>query len=152
VITDRELLRRAWPDGYLAMRGVLTVGGWTCCGVAPPDDGDGEERVAWWHAHGGKRPALRMAEGDLLPAVDPADTATWACLLRDLADAVWPGEAAPVDRIALRGSGSIWRVVASFAGARPGVLHGAEAHFGIEPTDDPALALVRIRAALRERA
>ena len=33
MITDRDLLLRAWPLGYLPMRGVLTVGGWTFAGT-----------------------------------------------------------------------------------------------------------------------
>lgn len=92
---DRELLWKAWPDGYLARRGVSTVGGWLYDGFrwrkqstnvegaylrqTPPEPGE-------------------IRSGDLLPAVDPADTATWATLLLDLADARgWTGgDSSPV--------------------------------------------------------
>ena len=32
---DQELLWKAWPDGFFAARGVLTVGGWRCWGILP---------------------------------------------------------------------------------------------------------------------
>lgn len=94
---DKELLWKAWPDGYLAMRGVSTVDGWLCSGEA-----------RWWHPdHSAEIVVDPMgltfvlnagdldhavcrklhANGGLLPNVDPTDPATWACLLLDLARA-----------------------------------------------------------------
>lgn len=35
---DRELLKRAWPEGYLMMRGVKTIGGWTLRAVIEETD------------------------------------------------------------------------------------------------------------------
>jgi hypothetical protein len=96
VITDRELLRAAWPDGYLPMRGVLTVGGWTCVEVvngearfALPHQGLAERVLAYANAPDSTDSLSRalIERGDLLPAVALADAATWACLLADLADA-----------------------------------------------------------------
>ncbi len=110
-----ELLRRAWPDGYLAMRGVATIGNWSCVYVGESRDEKNEpmpgKRHAIWRYFTGWElacslgeapdwryrpsnldagvPAARVAEiDDLLPVVDPSETATWACLLRDLAEAV----------------------------------------------------------------
>ena len=110
---DRELLWKAWPDGYLAMRGMLTVGGWHCVArreheslwtllrseggmttvYGLPCGGPPYERRSCW------RPEMDdfrlCAElGDLLPQVDPqVDPATWACCKLDLARAagVAPG-------------------------------------------------------------
>ncbi len=38
---DRDLLRKAWPDGYLGMRGVRTVGNWQCVWEDPPFELEG---------------------------------------------------------------------------------------------------------------
>jgi hypothetical protein len=110
---DRELLRKAYPNGFLAMRGVQTVCGWTCLFAdTNPYGGDhvavgfhhtGEEcRLTCWpdgrvlpcssERHGHPLPLSnlerRLCEGDLLPDVDPEDVATWACCLADLAEAL----------------------------------------------------------------
>jgi len=102
---DRDPLKKAWPQGYLAVRGVSTIGGWQCV--------DSDPGAPRWLATGGPRSALdrdwptgehtlfpkNMKDhqsaalayahkaGDLLPNVDPQDLATWACLLQDLAEA-----------------------------------------------------------------
>ena len=90
-----DLLWRAWPDGYLAVRGVQTVGDWHCVDV-----GAGGEGTSLWSRStpdsGGLTelgllegmPDARVNAGLLLPCADPGDAATWACLLRDLAEAV----------------------------------------------------------------
>lgn len=92
-MTTREKLWLAFPDGYLPVRGVFTVGGWLC--------GGGATR-RWWlmpdfdifvrevHDIREDRDAYNEFRrlrnvGDLLPAVDPCDAATWGCLLRELA-------------------------------------------------------------------
>jgi hypothetical protein len=85
-----ELLRQAYPDGYLAARGVLTLGRWQVMEVVRTDNvvsdvaffgPNGEDQGLAWPG-----PALRAAleKGDLLPRLDPADRATWACALQDL--------------------------------------------------------------------
>lgn len=92
-------LREAHPDGHLAARGVHTVGGYVCVDVESCGD------AHFLHPEGG--PTLVMGRGRrsicarfnrgnrltdgpdaLLPMPDPADAATWACLLADLADAL----------------------------------------------------------------
>jgi len=91
-----DLLWRAWPDGYLPMRGVSTVGGWVCMGAKPA------HALATFRTRNGPlevlAPSTRTAlsgdtdsvslgiirAGALLPLVDPADIATWACLVHDL--------------------------------------------------------------------
>jgi len=107
----RALLWQAYPDGYLAMRGVTTLGGWICLDVMPHPPAD--SNPGYWHkrwyannksAHiavgwGGitftfddmneQRIDEAQACGDLLPHPDPTDPATWACLLADLAVARW---------------------------------------------------------------
>lgn len=83
---SRALLRQAWPDGYLAVRGVQTVGGllvldsshYKCASFWEPSD-RGLVLVGDL--------ADDLAAGRLLPLPDPTDTATWACLLADLDDA-----------------------------------------------------------------
>lgn len=102
VTIERELLWKAWPDGYLAMRGVKTVGGWQCIDGPP-----GPESLRFHNGRGVELDdRLRMGcrgilippltnyahhicdEGGLLPDVDPSDAATWACVLLDLANAI----------------------------------------------------------------
>jgi hypothetical protein len=140
-VENRVLLRRAYPEGYLAMRGVRTVGGWTLIEIM--DDGHPvfthpqKNSAGQWTA---------MEAGDLLPLVHPDETATWACLLRDLADEAFPLQ---------RG----WPIVTLIPG-QPVLIGLASANgtplkhsrtFALDlPTKDPALALVRVRAMLRE--
>jgi hypothetical protein len=90
VSIDRELLWKAWPNGFVAMRGVQTVGDWLCWS-------GGDDDPSWvdvTNRHGFNSPFTYTFDqktlkiGDLLPKVDPSDAATWACLLRDLAEAV----------------------------------------------------------------
>lgn len=113
---DPTKLWKAWPAGYLAARGVLTVAGWHCWAIEPwgarayngpvwvnPDgvffdgdiDGDAAnpfDQVGDGFASTNFRQAVEA--GDLLPNVDPSDVATWACLLRDLAAAEQVGRKA----------------------------------------------------------
>lgn len=77
---DRKLLWAAYPDGYLAMRGVSTVGGYLFEGTKLED-------VTWYDERDDDRNAsleAARAKGDLLPNLDPADTATWGCALHEL--------------------------------------------------------------------
>ena len=102
---DREQLWQAWPDGYLAMRGLMSLAGWQCLGVTGAESmwfpllrkGSGpiiglpgggppyEKRAFWREGMDTFRAAADL--GDMLPAVSIHDTATWACILKDLADA-----------------------------------------------------------------
>lgn len=93
----RALLWKAYPDGYLAKRGVLTVGGWQCVAdgqnrpepyilFLPPKRNSSPEIL--WLPHQNTGPLVdAIPRGDLLPLPDPSDPATWACLLQDLAEA-----------------------------------------------------------------
>lgn len=106
-----EFLWKAWPDGYLAIPGLKTQGGWMCVSVEPSTPTT--QGSAWYvKAEGGRyygeallsldtgrapkaegsdlqsqQDLLNQAleRGDLLTRVDPTDRATWACLLEDLA-------------------------------------------------------------------
>jgi len=89
-----EKLKRAFPEGMLAKRGVQTIKGWQfvseCVifcegglyehGVKPLDTHiiyDAKDRKTTLGAW--------IGQGDLLPNVDPRDAPTWACLIRELA-------------------------------------------------------------------
>ncbi len=137
---DLDLLRKAWPEGFLAMQGVSTVGGWIFVNICWANLGDGQSFTS-------RHDQAAVSAGDLLPNVDPADTATWACLLRDLADAA--------------GSSSL-----NLVWMRKDRAHYPEGHrvmwilkneredgcircFYID-TDDPAEALVLARIQLRK--
>ena len=104
---DQELLWKAWPDGFLAARGVSTVGDWMCVQPLPADHRVAPNTPLWLHPNKvclyGRRDdgfyvgygpgasinqtpfTEAIAAGALLPNVDPTDTAAWACLLADLA-------------------------------------------------------------------
>jgi len=153
----RALLWRAYPSGYLAMRGVLTLGGWQFVSMgntpACPQYMDDPSRVLGQAA----------GRGDLLPLPDPVDLATWACLKADLAksegrfDAIgWAGETPG------KGTWSWshdeyenspdrrWRLE-----FHPfdidGWISSDESHRGYDiDTDNPAEALIRARIQLRE--
>lgn len=150
---DRELLWKAYPDGYLAMRGVETVGGWQCVGC-------GEWGSNWLHVgtgtgmfplHAPGFPDFEQAKaaGRLLPSLDPtSDPATWACVKRDLAIAV--GAPPDVIRVSWRrqmnlSAGPIytWALTWSQDGARG---HRFNLDIGHHAT-----ALATLRAQLRER-
>lgn len=168
---DRELLWRAYPDGFLAGDGVGTVGGWRCVEVAPfgsvwsgrqvdgyryailggdvtkDPDGMYERRSDWRLGMDTFRAAIDL--GDLLPNVDPADTATWACVKQDLANALgWPFD-----------GDLTWRFDFEVAHvANPGTywsLRGATRKFFFEQALGPysmdcATAFVMARARLHE--
>ena len=151
------LLRQAYPLGYLPMRGVLTVGGWVC--VATTDAGTSrwydyasQQTVTHYSSVGWDNGAPHAA-GDLLPLVDPADTATWACLLADLAEAAFGEPGADSLRIRRDTSdGDRWMLVgASAPGPKTGNRMGLSIVVGIVPTLEPALALVRMRIVFRLR-
>jgi len=104
----KELLWKAWPDGYLPMNRVNTVSGLTFVSLSVhgeenhPKYGKYEQICTHWvkldayddHPWlevwvGDHIPTTQVSKeherGDLLPNVDPSDMATWACLLKDLA-------------------------------------------------------------------
>jgi hypothetical protein len=164
---DKALLRLAWPDGYLAMRGVLTVGGWTCLGPSLNPAHRGESvwldpaQLGLWvrdpegqiWAYGSASPfdytpfLKALEEGDLLPNVDPEDTATWAACLADLATvAGWTGKDATGERAIVTGytwgdwldqGVTHWTLTVAWNNGR---LKSSYT-FDLD-TDDPALALV----------
>lgn len=161
----KALLWKAYPEGYLAMRGVLTVGGWWC--VHEIDGGDPDAGAGVFACSAGRftparlwpdgvKDAIRLPVsmcaatltcGDLLPLLDPGDPATWACLKQALADA------AGSDAVGL-----LWLKLEhgwSMATARTMVgedcyrMH-AVASFSNIDTEDPAEALVRALIQLRQ--
>ena len=159
---DRELLWRAFPDGYLAMRGVATVGGWQCIVAfrdGNPNSGSGIFYSSAGHFYTmcwpeGVKDAMRVPEvlasaalnrGDLLPNVDPADTATWACLLAELGRTAGLQEWRTLD-FYRDGTKHRWMLWAF----RPGSSETRAFRGPLFDTDDPALALVRALIHLRE--
>jgi hypothetical protein len=46
-VDDRELLWLAYPDGYLPVAGVFTMGGWRCVGVVKAGDRDPDPGTLW---------------------------------------------------------------------------------------------------------
>ena len=94
---DKKLLRAAWPKGYLAMRGVYTIEGWLFSSDCLIFSEYGfykravcERTSCVVHKAGTNNHVVQgwIDEGDLLPNVDPTDTATWACLLKNMCDLV----------------------------------------------------------------
>ena len=91
-----DLLRRAWPHGYLLRVGLRTVGGWLCTrtGANVSRFIHSETQISGYldsgrfYSHG--NPSFLIGDAtDLLPNVDPTDVATWALLKTELALAVW---------------------------------------------------------------
>lgn len=86
----RALLWRAYPDGYLYMRGVRTVGGWESTSRL---EANGE--LNWTRptpdvavidvTHATRTLLVAHATGDLLPLPCIEDHATWGCMLAELA-------------------------------------------------------------------
>ena len=175
---DRELLWKAWPDGYLAMRGVKTVGGYQCIGI-------NDERSLWmlatsvdfplayrgnlhpmdWLVSGGppyeqdpewreQMETLRVhaEDGALLPNVDPSDHATWACVLHDLSKAA---SGLSMDS----GVQAIWEQRTwphagscwSLTWQTHSGFQGCTKFRFPDKVDDPALALVLARISFREK-
>lgn len=163
-MTARDLLREAWPDGFLAMRGVGTVEGWSFVRANPdgiswrvlsPHDTihalyprriqhvrrTGEALECW----SDNEIEVACAAGSLIPNLDPHnDPATWACAKRDLAQAAAP---------TLVGAELTW-----FCDERGWWLLGrgftravCPCFPRIDPNFDHPTALTIARASLRER-
>lgn len=157
----RALLWAAYPEGYVALRGVLTVGGWQCVDVDTPSDGD---RTSGWRriqpdAEGlmdlgllEGLPDARVNAGECLPLPCLEDTATWVCLLREFAEA-HQGQMA---RRAQGSCGFSWvqewdqndRAPYWILRVYSRLLAWHSPPYAID-CEDPAEALVRARAALR---
>jgi len=168
----RALLRRAWPDGHLVIRSVFTVGGYSMSGTAPlklHDVGFGQAE-SWidvvFDMDGAEAYAAWMT-GGLLPLPDPADHATWACLLADLAQAEGfprgsrvhgPPIVPPYTGLSWsRDEHGVWilrcvtRPIGTCdCGCMPMTTQVRSFRF-LTDTDDPAEALVRARIQLREK-
>ena len=116
----RALLFKAWPDGYLPARGAVTVGRWTCAFADSSDcfefvkEPDGS-LLANAVVVDPSIPSEVASSGALLPLPDPADRATWACLLGDLATALGfppsPGQGLALVSIS-HPNGVIWKLLA----------------------------------------
>jgi hypothetical protein len=151
-VIDRDLLWKAWPDGYLAMRGVGTVGGYQFCAdkygtVRCLPRAEDKTLPNRWAADGSITYEAARKRGDLLPNVDPDDVATWGCLLHDLGVALYRGNGVDPD---IAPGGLLWR---PHRGDR-WILEDIEGNIGHmnvgQETDDPGLALVLARIQLRE--
>lgn len=180
----RALLRRAYPAGFLAARGVTTVGGWTCVRVRNEDEtvvglvglaawmlyaeGYGFLGPCFTAIHRGDYIGVAGASvedgmvqdrihaaflaGDLLPLPDPADPATWACLLADLGGHgddpgigyAWSSNSPSYVQSSVRSTKKQW-YLRCFTQRRERLFC-----FAIEESD-PAVALIQARAHLRAR-
>ncbi len=152
---DLDLLQEAWPDGCLDIRGVATIDGWERhqSGWTAPTD-----RVQQHLAEAYSTEGLVeiLTSGDLLPNVDPADTATWACLLKDLAEAagVAPKPGQNLLWVKVPSARVVLRIFYNWGGWQLAVGDWQKTTrigplFEID-TDDPAEALVRARIQLRK--
>ena len=94
-IEGYRLLIQAYPLRFLSTRGVFTVGGWMTVAVTANyvdfylPEGPGRAPACFRHYfdHDPRRQHSKTTPldlGELLPLPDPADPATWACLLADL--------------------------------------------------------------------
>ena len=141
----RALLRRAWPEGYLAMRGVLTVDNCVCVEASAG-------HVTFWAGMDTEYsypdgPAKLLACGSFLPNPDPFVHATWACLKADLARAVgWTDATELIWCQMMLMDDSVQWCLSKKEDNRKSVL----VHFDIR-TNDPAEALVRARIQVREQ-
>lgn len=168
---ETSLLWKAWPDGYLATPGVTTQGGWvttegeaeaqTIRWVHPGGQNayshHGTSTVLvhavrsvgwpeWLHSDCGNIGTRILDENLLLPRVDPRDTATWACLLADLAGAV---ERRTEYRFAID-RGLIFNLHPTLTNRAVLEGWGKKFEWEILPTRDVALALVLCRIFERE--
>lgn len=129
---DLDLLRKAYPDGYLAMRGVSTVGGYIYTGsswhrpggfepvpVDSPrfgcyDNGPLRKTCSCWDCRqrfSDTDPEIERAIvlGRMLPNLDPTgDPATWECAKRDLATIPTPGSVSPPPYALDVSAGLLW--------------------------------------------
>lgn len=166
----RKLLWSAYPDGYVAMRGVYTLGNWQCeymddpepdgtrtsgwlrppSGIPLPDDGSGEPPLEELGILDGL-PDVRVDAGELLPWPDPGDVASWVCLLAEFQQALPIG---PPDREI---TGYVWKQEWDKDQGEPYWIlywHTKLFRWSSPPyyidCEDSAEALVRARALARE--
>lgn len=161
---DRELLWKAWPRGFVPMKGISTIGGFICTDV----DADGfsswvstlDHTGVGWRADANLQEwSLRQDDGTyvpdwrFLPVVDPMETSTWACLLHELAAARCED---PPDLPVIRKDGDSWFlffIVEAYGGGQEAdaVWLETSENKGDAATQDPALALVQARTELRRK-
>jgi len=147
---EKELLWKAWPEGYLAIRGVGTIAGWQCVKTDRTftiyGHREAEAEIVFRDGMTSLHSSQAVERGDLLPNVDPTDIATWACLLQDLAQA--RGLSDCFGLTWRRMTSTRWEV--SGYERRGAVFSCQSVEFNTD-TYDPAEALVRARIQLRER-
>lgn len=158
---ERDLLRRAWPQGCLPVRGVQTITGWmfaSNCVIFHPDGyyqrGVAERTSTLVHLPGKSSHEVQgwIDEGDLLPNVDPRDAATWGCLLTDLVAAAAgvetsSGVQAQWEQTTWPHEGSSWILTWETMDG----FQGATRFDFPDSVDDPSLALVLARISLTEK-
>lgn len=149
---DRDLLRRAFPAGFLAVPGLATVGGWRCAGigvhVGEPvwfTETPQERRLC---SHLSGVIDVNIAEGDMLPLVDPADAGSWTIVIRDLAVACGL-DVKGATGFAWWWTGRTWALTVTRENG-PVEWHSRDDD-EIADEDNPALALTLARIAVRER-
>lgn len=171
---ERQDLWNAYPDGYVARRGLRTIAGWQCVAVgteslwlpplstgtelAPviglPKGGPPYENRSQWRDD---MESFRLAAdlGEFLPHVDPDDPATWKLLLAEFALAMRIGIGV-IDMNVVKFSGYAWTStrnhdsyswqlnVFTVDGRRC-----TSCRFDELQTSDASMALVRARAQIR---
>lgn len=148
----KALLRQAYPDGWLPVRGVFTLGNYLC--LEPPDEQGGPLFFSLGTRMGEIEVVeeLHLTETRFLPMPNLSDGATWVALLSDLAAALYipnrpdePNSGYCWQQVGdlLEGEPPCWRLtVASTFGWTNRQLYGI-------PTGDSAEALIRARARMR---
>ena len=162
-----SLLRRAYPDGFLARRGVLTLGGLLVTSVE--DSKFSRQRVTFSHGTNGylvferrrgdffttagvftnARAWESLRRGELLPLPDTADPATWACLLADLQFSVWQCESINPVWFPMSRRDGCWRLASVLSKSNGGPA-GPHRDFDTD-TQDPTEALVRAKISVNNR-
>ena len=151
----RDLLWQAYPMGYLAKPGVVTVRGWWMLGAVSQMKGPQVQRVL--HPDFGGAPELdskhvdpHIRAGDLLP--DPRNSNTWQAMLADLYGApVEPGYGLGFRRQVCKEShGKVlgWQLIYVDAYATNWINY---AEHLVQDVEDPYEALVRLLIRKREQ-
>jgi hypothetical protein len=161
MVKDLDLLRKAWPDGHLPIRGLSTVGGYLCFGEVERTTHYRDSFGQWVDVSpsiDGKLVGIGktscddpLQAGHLFPNVNLADVATWACLLQDLALACGAENPRNIEWKKMN-MGSKGEMVWCLLWDHPEYIRGQKARQFYIDTDDPEIALVVTRAHVRENA
>jgi len=173
------LLASAFPDGFFARPGARTIGGWICVdegdrkGLREADAGRAHPSPVYYRPINGwktfhlykENSSLIQAfrDGELLPFLNPReDPATWALVVRHLAERLIPVSASRIWQTTLHAPdnyGEPWSlsvatvIVDSSNFDLPGVLYGEpryreDAGLDVPTTQDPVEAVCYALASL----